>query len=66
MDVDVGDVVENLICHNFWLDVGFFLYSPFLAFMIFFKVKGNAMHTVRMRCEVLNVSQYSDPTFGPF
>ena len=27
---------------------------------------GNAMHAVRRQCEVLNVSQYSDPTFGPF
>ena len=26
---------------------------------------GNAMHAVRMQCEVLNVGQYSDPTFGP-
>ena len=27
---------------------------------------GNAMHAVRTQCEVLNVGQYSDPTFGPF
>ena len=27
---------------------------------------GNAMHAVRTQCEVLDVGQYSDPTFGPF
>ena len=30
------------------------------------KLKGNAMHAVRTQCEVLDVGQYSDPTFGPF
>ena len=29
-------------------------------------ILGNAMHAVRTQCEVLNVGQYSDPTFGPF
>ena len=28
--------------------------------------RGNAMHAVRTQCEVLNVGQYSHPTFGPF
>ena len=28
--------------------------------------KGHAMHAVRTQCEVLNVGQYSNPTFGPF
>ena len=29
-------------------------------------IQGNAMHAVRTQCEVVNVGQYSDPTFGPF
>ena len=29
-------------------------------------VKGNAMHAVRMQCEVLDVGKYSNPSFGPF
>ena len=27
---------------------------------------GNAVHTVRTQCEVLDVGKYSDPTFVPF
>ena len=29
-------------------------------------VCGNAMHAVRTQCEVLDVSKYSNPSFGPF
>ena len=27
---------------------------------------GNAMHAVRTQCKVLDVGQYSNPSFGPF
>ena len=27
--------------------------------------QGNAMHTVRTQCEVLDVGKYSNPSFGP-
>ena len=29
-------------------------------------VQGNAMHAVRMQCEVLDDDKYSNPSFGPF
>ena len=29
-------------------------------------VLGNAMHAVRTQCKVLDVGQYSNPSFGPF
>ena len=29
-------------------------------------ILGNAMHAVRTQCEVLDVSKYSNPSFGPF
>ena len=29
-------------------------------------VIGNAMHTVRTQCKVLDVGKYSNPSFGPF
>ena len=28
--------------------------------------KGNAVHTVRTQCEVLDVGKYLNPSFGPF
>ena len=30
------------------------------------KLLGNAMHTVRTQCKVLDVGKYSNPSFGPF
>ena len=30
------------------------------------RCKGNAMHAVRTQCKVLDVGQYSNPSFGPF
>ena len=30
------------------------------------KKYGNAMHAVRTQCKVLDVGQYSNPSFGPF
>ena len=46
--------------------------SPLLRFprgvsgTVVFQDLGNAMHAVRTQCKVLDVGQYSNPSFGPF
>ena len=42
------------------------LYGDTLSGCLLRDIIGNAMHAVRTQCEVLDVSKYSNPSFGPF
>ena len=52
-------IVHTTLCPLTWLPTGIIVtYTR--------SNDGNAMHVVRTQCEVLDVSKYSYPSFGPF